>query len=335
MTDRQTSQSPLPRGRAFAPCATVFVSSACVMVIELIAFRLVTRYLGSSNYTTTSIIGVVLAGLALGNYLGGRIADRYRAARALALLFVLSSVGCFSIPMLNARIGEWSVLWFLSWPTRIALHVLLSFFAPCALLGTIGPVVAKMALDRGREVGRTVGGVYAWGVLGSLLGTFATGFYLIPNFGLYTLNQVVAGVLALMAILYAAQSWLPWAWSATAAALMIATFGLPFGSAQTWTAGRAWAASVGLRDSEGPEVLFDRASEYSQVRVELVPRGEGRRVMLLDKLAHSFYNPTKPDQILYGYEQLFYAVTERTTTPDEAFNCLILGGGGYTSARGL
>jgi len=340
MADSPSVHTAPARGGTFGPCATAFVASACMMVIELLAFRLVTRYLGNSNYTTTAIIGVVLAGLALGNYVGGLLADRYRTAKTLAMLFVLSSIGCITIPIVNARIGEWTALWFLSWPTRISLHVLLSFFMPCALLGMIGPVVAKAALDRGRGVGRTVGGVYAWGVLGSLLGTFATGFYLIPHFGLFTVNHVVAGILAIMAILYAAHNWIPWAWTTTAAALMIATFGLPFGNAQTWAASRAWATSVGLRDDEGADILFNQSSEYSQVQVIVEPqgaepRGNRRRVMLIDKLEHSFFNPNRPNELQYGYEKVFAALAQSATTADEPFRALFLGGGGYTTTRHL
>ena len=49
------------------PCATVFISSFCVMVVELVAGRIIARFLGSSLYTWTSIIGVVLAGITIGN----------------------------------------------------------------------------------------------------------------------------------------------------------------------------------------------------------------------------------------------------------------------------
>jgi len=337
-TPPPTQVSPPSGGLArgtLVPCATAFIASACVMIMELLAFRLVTRYLGNSNYTTTAIIGVVLGGLALGNYIGGAIADRYRSISALATLFVLASAGCFAVPMLNALVGEWSVLWFLSWPMRIAIHVFLSFFIPCTLLGTIGPVVAKMALDRGRSVGRTVGGVYAWGVLGSLMGTFASGFVLIPRYGLFTINHVVAAILAIMAILFAGRRLLPYGWGAATCVLLMLIFGLPWGPQTAWGKTRAWAANWGLRDDEGPDVLFDRASEYSQVRVENVPRSDGRRVMLLDKLAHSFYNPERPNELQYGYEQIFGGITDQYTRSTDAFRALVLGGGGFTHPRML
>ena len=107
MTLPPTPISPPPRSSPglWVPCATAFIASACVMIVELLAFRLVSRYLGNSNYTTTAIIGVVLGGLALGNYIGGRIADRFGSVSALATLFVLASAGCFAIPVINALIG--------------------------------------------------------------------------------------------------------------------------------------------------------------------------------------------------------------------------------------
>ncbi|MHC4542267.1 MAG: fused MFS/spermidine synthase, partial [Planctomycetota bacterium] len=63
------------------PSGTVFLSSFCIMVLELVAARLIARHLGSSLYTWTAVIGVVLAGITIGNYLGGRVADRFRPRR--------------------------------------------------------------------------------------------------------------------------------------------------------------------------------------------------------------------------------------------------------------
>jgi predicted membrane-bound spermidine synthase len=75
---KQEGPSPLSERLRWAlPCGVAFVASFCLMVVELVAGRLVARHLGSSLYTWTSVIGVVMAGLAVGNYTGGRLADRY------------------------------------------------------------------------------------------------------------------------------------------------------------------------------------------------------------------------------------------------------------------
>ncbi|MBU2458529.1 MAG: fused MFS/spermidine synthase, partial [Planctomycetes bacterium] len=165
------------------PSATVFISSACIMILELVASRLIARHLGSSLYTWTAVIGIVLAGITIGNYLGGRIADKFKARKALSTIFILSSAACVAVVILNNLVGEWLWLWKLSWPVRVFSHVALVFLGPSLLLGTISPVVAKMALDRGLSTGRTVGDIYAWGAAGSIFGTFAAGFYLIPAMG--------------------------------------------------------------------------------------------------------------------------------------------------------
>lgn len=117
----------------------------------------------------------MLAGITLGNYIGGRMADRFPARKTLALLFAISSITCVVIIILNNTIGNWTWLWKLNWPMRIFTHVCLVFLLPSTLLGTISPVVAKMALDRGLPTGRTVGSIYAWGAAGSIAGTFAAG----------------------------------------------------------------------------------------------------------------------------------------------------------------
>ena len=66
----------------------VFLASACTMVIELVAGRILAPYIGVSVYTWTSIIGVVLAGISVGNYLGGRVGDRYPSTLVPSGIFV-------------------------------------------------------------------------------------------------------------------------------------------------------------------------------------------------------------------------------------------------------
>ena len=95
----------------FIPGATVFISSFCIMVLELVAARLIARHLGSSLYTWTAVIWIVLAGITIGNYIGGRIADRFRAKKALAILFALASASCVITVVLNNIVGGWLWLW--------------------------------------------------------------------------------------------------------------------------------------------------------------------------------------------------------------------------------
>ena len=83
----------------------VFIASFCTLVIELVAGRIMAPYVGVSLYTWTSIIGVVLAGISIGAYLGGLIADRYPRSSTLGWLLFLSGLGAFSISPLTNLIG--------------------------------------------------------------------------------------------------------------------------------------------------------------------------------------------------------------------------------------
>jgi len=311
------------------PNFTVFVSSLCIMVVELVAGRLIARYVGSSLYTWTSVIGIVLAGIAVGNYLGGRLADRYRPAQALASLFLVASATCLLIPMLNIRAGNWMLLRDQEWVFRIFSHVFLVFFLPSALLGTIGPVAAKMALDLGRETGRTVGSVYSWGAVGSIVGTFLTGYYLIAEIGTVAVLLSVSAILLAMALMFGARSLLPFLWTGVVGASFVAMIG-PFEQA------RVVGERLGLRPHESEWIHFQEETQYSMITVEDDNELPGVRSMTLDFLIHAYVDMNDPDELIYEYEQIYAAVT-RAATKDwpegRQLRALSLGGGGFVFPR--
>ena len=203
----------------------------------------------SSLYTWTSVIGVVLAGIAVGNWTGGRLADRFRPAGTLSALFLLSSLCCLAVPGLNRVVGDWSFLWKQEWAARIAAHVFLVFFLPAAVLGCIGPVAAKMALDLGRQTGRTVGNVYAWGALGSIVGTFLTGFFLIAKMGTRGVLVSVALFMLLISALFAARLLLLVLWSAVTLAVTWAMIG-------AWPRGNQIATKAGFLREKFSNVIY-------------------------------------------------------------------------------
>jgi predicted membrane-bound spermidine synthase len=179
-----------------------FVSSACIMIVELVAGRIVAPYIGVSIFAWTGVIGTVLAGVSLGNYVGGRLADRWASSQLLGILLTLSGIASLSILIVDI-LGRFTDLDSITAETlRLfaalgALTVLL-FFVPCALLGTLSPVVARLGIRDLSQTGSIVGRIYAAGSLGSIVGTFLTGFWLISQFGTH---KVVWGTGLLLAIL--------------------------------------------------------------------------------------------------------------------------------------
>ncbi len=159
----------------------VFISSFCILVIEIVAGRIMAPYVGVSLYTWTSIIGVVLAGISIGAYLGGLLADRYPPPSTLGWLLFISGLGAFSISPLTNLVG--GAYFQTSLMVRILLITTIIFFVPSCILGMISPVVVKLALKNLEKTGNVVGKIYAFSTLGSILGTFATGFFLISWMG--------------------------------------------------------------------------------------------------------------------------------------------------------
>ncbi len=304
------------------PSATVFISSACIMIIELVAGRLIARHLGSSLYTWTSIIGVVLAGITIGNYIGGRIADRFPARKTLASLFALSSAACVIVIILNNLVGNWEWLWHLDWPMRVFTHIALVFLLPSTLLGTISPVVAKMALDRGLATGRTIGNIYAWGAAGSIAGTFLAGFYLIAAMGTIAILWSVGALLLLMAIFYRASMWILYIWLAIFVALMVMA-----------TSSSLWARNTGLamaiREKYDPEVIYQDETQYCYVSVKQVSENPDRRLFIQDKLKHSEIVMGDIDNLRYFYTHIYASITEGLKKKDDPISIMVIGGGGY------
>ncbi|HEX9076005.1 MAG TPA: fused MFS/spermidine synthase, partial [Anaerolineae bacterium] len=123
------------RGLLWQPNIIVFISSGSIMILELVAGRIIAPHVGSSLYTWTSVIGVVLAGISLGNYVGGRLADRWASLRLLGVIYLLAAIASLGVLWVDqvTRITprDWSIV-----AEVLALTTAL-FFLPCAILGTL------------------------------------------------------------------------------------------------------------------------------------------------------------------------------------------------------
>jgi len=310
--------------------ALVFASSTCIMVLELVAARLIAANLGASLYTWTSVIGVILAGISIGNYLGGKIADRYRPMRVLPLLFLGASVLSFSVLWLNEYATTWWRPDSITWPSWVVLNVAVIFLAPAVVLGTIGPVVAKMALDGTRRTGSTVGNIYAWAAVGSIFGTFLTGFVLIDTFGSRAIVVAVAALLALIGLAIASTQFRAGGafigtWLAILGALNLIAFG-------PWPWARELGVFLLLRPDHSDLLWYDE-SNYFQIQVYPAIEYDNARILSLDNLVHSYVSGDDVTELIYDYETVYAAIVRRTAPNDHALRSLFIGGGGFVFPR--
>src|SRR3954449_3271750 len=93
----------VPPGLLVGLGAVVFLANAGLLVLQLLAGRFLAPFIGSSVETWTCVIGVFLTGIALGNHLGGRVADRWPSTRMLAVLLIAGAISSLSL------IGWWEI----------------------------------------------------------------------------------------------------------------------------------------------------------------------------------------------------------------------------------
>jgi len=314
----------MSRTTRYLPHVVVFVSSAGVMIVELVASRLVAKYLGNSLYTWTSVIGIVLGGISLGNWLGGRLADRFAPRRLIPWILLAASVLTVLIVGLDIAVsaltrvlesGTMSV----GILVRALLLITVLFFLPSSALGMVSPVMAKFAIAEADGVGKAVGGIYAVGSLGSIGGTFLTGYLLIPAFGLAANILTVGIVLAALSLLMGGRRIVSGAWLIIACALLATN------------APERLSRTLVEAQSTGVRLLYEKDSSYSYIQV-VDKRQPPERTLRLDALIHNKYRPGSPDTLLYQYERIFAALTESYSQirQSPAFSTLTLGGGAFT-----
>jgi spermidine synthase len=301
-------------------CALVFISSACTLVIELIAGRIMAPYVGVSLYTWTSIIGIVLAGMSVGNYLGGVVADRYASPRTLGVIFIASSVACLMILVITdlviARTFRLSLL------PRIVVYTTAIFLLPSLVLGMVSPLVVKLTLADLQRTGNTVGTIYAFSTAGSIVGTFLTGFWLISWLGTRNIVWIVAGVLLLTGLLagqfHRAKGLGQLAAGLLAPVLALTTFGV---ARIGWNAGKYRAPC-------------EIESNYYCIQInETFEDGRPARALMLDRLIHSFVVLDDPTALGYGYERAYADLTRMHLSGRRSVDTLFIGGGGYSFPR--
>ena len=306
------------RARLMGYGATVFAAAGLLMVLEIVAARLLAPYVGVSLYTWTSIIGVILAGLSLGNWLGGVWADRGATAVSAGFTLLAAAVASVAVlllltwlaPLLQSR--SWGLL------STTFVYVVTLFFVPATLLGIVTPLLTTLALRIDSRAGHVVGRMQALAALGSIVGTFLAGYWLIQYFG--TRSVVLACAVALLLL------GLPFLWGRARVAVgALFVLGLAIAG---------WAHARG-----GYLNPCQQESQYYCIRVvdasAEVPFGRAR-AMILDHMMHSVNHETHPEVLVSPYVHLMDELIQRHFDGEgQALRYFFAGGGAYTHPRAV
>jgi predicted membrane-bound spermidine synthase len=187
--------------RTFSLDLVVLICGAVVMIYEITGSRVLAPFIGTSTYIWTSLIGVILGALSLGYWLGGRLADRVPKKGVLASAIIAAS----ALIGLTILIKDLFLIAIASFPLGLELKAVaaaLVLFAPASIaLGFVTPYAVKLRMDSLGEAGRTIGRLYALSTVGSIVGTFAAGFFLLPYLGTNRSLYLITAALFLTAFI--------------------------------------------------------------------------------------------------------------------------------------
>lgn len=190
------------RARGLPLVAAAFTGGAAVLAVEIAASRVLAPFFGNSLYVWGALIGVVLAGLAVGYWLGGALADRLPRPALMVGVLGLGGVAVLAIPLLDEPVLEWVVGWDPGPRLDPLLAATLLFGAPSVILAAVTPVAVRLRARSTTTIGRTAGRLFAVSTAGSIAGTFATAFWLVPELGVDQLFALAAAALLLAGAAY-------------------------------------------------------------------------------------------------------------------------------------
>ncbi|NLI79559.1 MAG: fused MFS/spermidine synthase [Candidatus Riflebacteria bacterium] len=303
--------------------ATTFICGMAVMAVELSASRLMAPYYGSSMITWTVLIGLVMVALSLGNFLGGRLADRPGTEENLFAMIWTASVWIALIPLAGRYVITASFfLLALVFPESLLLagvvfSCLAIFAVPCVLLGAATPCLVKLCLPDLDRTGRVAGELYALSTVGSIVGTFVPTFLTIPTIGTARTFLLFALLLNLVADVHYVRRAVQLKRRAAVTLLIVALLAGPLPTSFAF-----WKTT-----------LYEGESVYNYLQVTAT-EGGGRALSTHVEIGHqSVFYPDHQVSGSYWEYALAAPLMRPKAASDTAWDGLILGFGAGTFAR--
>ncbi|MFP8953545.1 spermidine synthase [Natrialbaceae archaeon A-arb3/5] len=290
----------------------VFVSGVTSMGLEILAVRIVAPQFGSHIYTVGGILTVFLIALSLGYWQGGKRAA-LATNRQMSWIMLATAVYVAVVVYASDILLTYTSTLPLS-PRYASLPAVIVLFGPPTyLLGFISPYAAELSTKEG--TGEASGHVYALGTIGSIVGSAATTFVLIPALTIEEIGLLfgLALVATAVGLTYPSFPRRPTIASAVVVLLLVT------------------AAGIGpvTFDHRG-DVVYEDQTAHQQL--EIVDDGDVR-TMYLDGSRHSAMDLENPDRHVFTYTRYFHLPMLLTDEVDDADRVLFIGGGGYTGPQ--
>jgi spermidine synthase len=290
---------------------TVFVCGAVLLGVEIVGSRVLAPYFGSSIFVWGSLISTFLAGLTVGYYTGGFLADRKPRLSAMAMLILVAGVLVVILPVVAPPVNR--AIASVDFGPRLnpLLSTLCLFFLPSVFMGTVSPYAIKLAASSLATIGNTAGLIYAISTAGSIVGALVTAFYLIQLIGVRSILYSLGVTLMALAILL----------------LVVDRAGRRRLGKRAIAWGVLAILCVGLPAAAAAKILYEKDSLYHRI---IVTEDDGLRTLRFDRLRQSALDLNDPDRMVFHYTQYLHLAMAFHDNPQRA---LFIGLGGGSAPR--
>ena len=290
----------------------VFLSGAIQMGLELLAARILSPYVGSSNVVWTSIIGIILVSMSLGYWYGGKKADKNASLNTIAEVLLISAVATSFIPLFETLIVKNIAGMIENLIVAAIICAIIVFSIPSFILAMISPLAVKLTVKKNTEIGSSSGRISALSTIGSIVGTFFMGFVLIPHIGASNINICIVIVLMLMSIVIRENKNKKY-WYSLLFAVSVSIMLLVLGKY--------------IFIKANPDIVLDTDSQYSRIWIkEVQAQDTTYKTLQVDRALESYLDTETNEmgaEYLKYYDLLEYFNQDATAT-------LLIGGAAYT-----
>lgn len=291
---------------------TTFIAGATGMIVELVASRILSPYLGSSNLIWTCIIGMMLAFMSIGYFTGGKISDKYPKMNLLSLFILDASIFISIIPLIEVYAIEPLSKKNISLPIIAIICSTITFGIPSLLLATASPFAVKLKEKDEKQIGQVSGKMSAISTIGSIFGTFLAGFILIPKLGVKNIILMIVVILNILSFILQEEKNIKYIIKSIIILLILVAVVL---------------LGKKLFYQKYQDMILDTDSEYSRIWIRKLVNDSGKEYNTLEVdlgLESIASNEKKLTSEYLKYYDLFDYYQENTD------NVLLIGGAAYT-----
>lgn len=291
---------------------TVFLCGAIGMILELVAARVLSPYVGSSNLIWTTIIGVMLTSMSLGYWIGGKFADKKPEIGILSNFILVGAIFTSVIPIMETILVKNLVQISENLVVIAFIAATVIFGIPSFVLAIVSPYAVKLKDKQLEEVGKISGKTSSLSTIGSIVGTFLAGFFLIPTFGVRTIVFIITITLLIISVLLYPNKNKKYFGFIAILTISLIAFSI---------------LGKNLFEENNPEIIKDLDSQYSRIWV-LQAKNEDTtyKTLEVDRGRESYINETTGEmgaKYLYYYDLFQYFNKNANST-------LMIGGAAYT-----